>query len=263
MAEHYTVIAPDNRGMGDSTLPRDADYTSVAMASDLAGLLSFLNISKTLVFSYDKGVGAAVALAATRPSLVRALGVAEYALPAFGYENFWTPQYDWDAYGNWELAFWSVPEAAERFMQGRVREVLGWFFYHTSYSGASAIPQAAVDAVFESIDKPGFLRSMLGPFAATTMGADAAFFNATLRANPLPMPFLGLGGEAGNAPLLNELWPPIGTDVTVDIVPKAGHFPADENPNWVAQRLLKFFASYESEVPAVDLSWLTDRVTLV
>ena len=248
--------------MGDSTLPPEEDYTSVAMASDLEGLLSFLNISKTLVFSYDKGVGAAVALAVQKPSLVSALSVAEYALPAFGYEAVWTPQYNWDVYGNWELAFWSVPDAAERFITGRVAEMVQWFFYHTSYSGASSIPQDAVDAVVASIDKPGFLRGMLGAFAAKTMGADAAFFNSTLRASPLSVPFLGLGGEAGTGPLLNKFWGPVGTNVTVDVVPKAGHFPADENPTWLAKRLVKFFSPYVNDVPEVDLSWLTDRVTL-
>ncbi|KAL6793297.1 putative hydrolase [Trichoderma sp. SZMC 28013] len=263
MAEHYTVIAPDNRGMGDSSLAPNTDYTAASMASDLEGLLSFLNINKTFVFSYDKGVGAAVALAAKKPSLVQALAVSEYALPGFGYESLWTPQYNWDAYGNWELAWWSVPEAAERFIQGRVREVIGWFFYHTSYSGASSIPLSAVDEVVDSINKPGFLRSMLGPFAASTMGADAAFFNSTIRQHPLPMPFLGLGGEAGTAAILHELWPPVGTNVEVDIVPKAGHFPADENPNWVAQRINKFYNPYKQGISAVDLSWLTNKVTLV
>lgn len=203
-----------------------------------------------------------MALAAQNPSLIRALGVSEYALPAFGYESVWAPNYKWDTYGNWELAAWSVPEAAERFMQSRVSEMLGWFFYHTSYSGASSIPLEVQDAVARSIDKPGFLRSMLGPFAASTMGVDAAFFNSTLRASPLPMPLLGLGGEAGTGAVLNELRPPIGKNVTVDIIPKAGHFPADENPIWLAERLQAFFGPYASEVPVVDLSWLRNRVTL-
>ncbi|KAL6699245.1 hypothetical protein J3F84DRAFT_346112 [Trichoderma pleuroticola] len=120
-----------------------------------------------------------------------------------------------------------------------------------------------MDEVVDSINKLGFLRSMLGPFAASTMGANAAFFNSTIRQHPLPMPFLGLGGEAGIAAILHELWPPVGTNVEVDIVPKAGHFPADENPNWVAQSINKFYAPYKNGVSANDLSWLTNKVTLV
>lgn len=54
MAEHYTVIAPDNRGMGDSSIPPNADYSSVGMASDIKGLLTFLNITNAFVFSYDR-----------------------------------------------------------------------------------------------------------------------------------------------------------------------------------------------------------------
>jgi pimeloyl-ACP methyl ester carboxylesterase len=248
--------------MGDSSIPPNADYTSESQAEDLDGLLSFLNISQAFVFSYDKGVGPAIALAAKKPSLVKAIGVSEYALPGYGYEGIWTPQYDWDTYGNWELAAWSVPEAAERFMQGRVREMLGWFFYHTSYSGAQSIPVDVVTEVVDSIDEPGFLRSMLGPFAASTMGRDAAYFNSTIRKNPLPMPFLGLGGEAGSAKYLKSFWSDVGSNVTLDVVLKSGHFPADENPEWLATRLQKFFGPYRSQVETVDLSWLANRATL-
>lgn len=43
LASHFTVIAPDNRGAGDSSIPADNDYSSEAMASDLKGLLDFLH----------------------------------------------------------------------------------------------------------------------------------------------------------------------------------------------------------------------------
>ncbi|KAL7952189.1 putative hydrolase [Trichoderma compactum] len=223
MAEIYTAIAPDNRGIGDSSLAPDVDHTAAFMALDLEGLFSFFNINKTFVFLYDKGVGAAVALAAKKPSLVQALVVSEYALPGFGDESLWTSY---------------VPEAAERFIQGRVREVIRWFFYNTLYSGASLTPLSAVDEVVDSINKPGFLRSMLGPFAASTMGSNAAFFNLTIC----------------TAAILHEVWPPVGTNVEVDIVHKAGQFPADENLHWVAQRISKFYNPYKQGISAVDLS---------
>jgi pimeloyl-ACP methyl ester carboxylesterase len=148
-------------------------------------------------------------------------------------------------------------------MVGRERETVLSFLFHASYSGLAKIPPDAVDAVVNSITKPGFLRSMFGAFAANVMGADAAFFNSTLRQNPLPMPFLALAGEASLASLLTPVWGPVGKNVTLDVVPQAGHFVADENPEWVAQRLTDFFAPYAGEVPAVDLSVLKNRVTLI
>ena len=37
---------------------------------------------------------------------------------------------------------------------------------------------------------------------------------------------------------------------------------ADENPVWVANRVLKFLANDDSPIPSIDLSYLKDKVTL-
>lgn len=99
LAQNYTVIAPDNRGAGDSSLPPDGNYTAAASADDLKGVLDFLNITEAYVFAHDKGAGIAAALAAKYGSVVKRLGVSEYALPGgFGYEAAATPGYFWDVY---------------------------------------------------------------------------------------------------------------------------------------------------------------------
>ena len=37
---------------------------------------------------------------------------------------------------------------------------------------------------------------------------------------------------------------------------------ADENPVWVANRLLRYFGGDRQGIPIVDLSYLMDKVTL-
>ena len=37
---------------------------------------------------------------------------------------------------------------------------------------------------------------------------------------------------------------------------------ADENPTWVANRLLAFFGADPQPLPSIDLSYLIDKVTL-
>jgi pimeloyl-ACP methyl ester carboxylesterase len=91
LAQNYTVIAPDNRGAGDSSIPPNGIYNAASSAEDLKGVLDFLNVTETYVFSHDKGVGMATALAIKYPSLVKKLGLSEYALPGFGYEGAATP----------------------------------------------------------------------------------------------------------------------------------------------------------------------------
>lgn len=265
LAKHFTVIAPDNRGTGDSSIPDDNNYSSEAMAGDLKGLLDFLKINRTLVFSHDKGVGAAVALAIQHPDLVASIGVAEYVLPGFGYETFSNPAPNWSLYSNWQLAFFSVTDAAEFFIRGREKEMLSWYFWHASYSGNEAIPEATLQRYASSISKPGFLRSMLGPFSTATVKADNEFFTSKLKSSPLKMSMLALGSEASLAPkqAVSELFQPIASNLTVDVTPKAGHWLADENPGWVAARIERFFETVAATLDKLDLSWLENKVTLV
>lgn len=133
---------------------------------------------------------------------------------------------NWDVDANWQLAFFNLPDVAEHFTSGKEREMLAWYFFHTSYSGMEAISQDVLNRYATSISKPGFLRACFGYFAATTVAADASFFNATLRSNPLAIPVLAIGGESNIAPVsvIEELWGPVGTSVTCDVVPKAGHW---------------------------------------
>ncbi|RFU80695.1 hydrolase [Trichoderma arundinaceum] len=265
LTSRFTVIAPDNRGAGDSSIPRNNDYSSEAMASDLKGLLDFLHIDQTLVFSHDKGVGAATALAAQYPNSVLSLAVSEYILPGFGYEEVSCPSSSWDLYSNWQLAFFSVTDAAEFFIRGREKEMLAWYFFHSSYSGNEAIPDHVLQRYSTSISKPGFLRSMLGPFSSASTAADRKFFTNMFKNSTLQMPLLVLGGEASLAPesTLKQFWGDIKHDATFDIVPKAGHWIADENPKWVAERLMKYFNSTTDTMRPANLTWLKDKITLV
>ncbi|KPM37959.1 hypothetical protein AK830_g8597 [Neonectria ditissima] len=264
LAQNYTVIAPDNRGAGDSSIPPDGNYSATASASDLKGVLDFLNITSTYVFAHDKGVGMATALAIQHPDLVKRLALAEYGLPGYGYEQIATPNPSWDLYQNWQLAFFQVPDLAEFLMSGKERQFLQWYFYHASYSGPASFSEDTVNRYATSISKPGFLRSMLGPFSTATVYDDAKFFKASLNNSRLEVPVLAMGGEAslGIKSAVHQTFDPISSDVQVDIVPKAGHWIADENPKWTARRVSKFFAEDKSELPSIDLSYLEDLVTL-
>ncbi|KAH7311282.1 Alpha/Beta hydrolase protein [Stachybotrys elegans] len=264
LAQNYTVIAPDNRGAGDSSIPPDGNYTAAASAGDLKGVLDFLNISSAYVLAHDKGVGFATALAALYPSTVQRLILAEYPLPGFGYELSANPAPYWDLYQNWQLAFFQVTDLAEFLMRGKEREFLLWYFYHGSYSGPEAFSDDTVTRYTDSISKPGFLRAMLGPFSAATVAADNHLFNTTVAQKPLEMPVLGMGGEAslGLEDSLRSTFEPFTEDLELDIIPKAGHWIADENPVWVANRALRFFGQDETQLPVADLSWLEDKRTL-
>lgn len=69
LAEHFQVIAFDNRGAGQSDKP-DGPYTVPMMAADTAGLMDALNIREAAVMGHSLGGFIAQELAVTRPELV-------------------------------------------------------------------------------------------------------------------------------------------------------------------------------------------------
>ena len=271
------MIAVDIRGMGQSTIPASGDYTSSTAAEDLKGVLDFLSINQTYIVAHDKGNGQTAALNAKYRSLIKRAVYSEYALPGFGYEDAVSREFGVTGlYQNWQLAFFSVPDAAQYFIQGREKEMLAWYFWHSSYSGNSAISQDYLDRYTREISKPGFLRAGLQYFATTKQ--DAEFFNSTLRGNPWHNPSLFLGGESdiASVSVLQMLWGPVASNASYDIVPKAGHWlgmfgPSfqgclliklgDENPTWTANRIASFL-SEDDGIPSVDLSYLKNKVTL-
>jgi pimeloyl-ACP methyl ester carboxylesterase len=224
LAENYTVIALDNRGAGDSSIPPDGNYSVMASAGDVKAVLDFLNITSAFVVGHDFGSGISTALSVSYPSLVKRLVVSEYAPPGYGYEVARTPGSYWDLYANWQLAFFSITDAAEFFISGREKQMLEWFFYHGSYSGPTSFTEDVINRYASSISKPGFLRAMLGPYDIKGNAAANSFFAGTIGQNPLQTPTLAMGGEASLGPFARALWGNITANLETDVIPKAGHW---------------------------------------
>jgi pimeloyl-ACP methyl ester carboxylesterase len=225
LAQNYTLIAVDNRGCGSSSIPRNDDYSAETVSNDLVGVLNFLKINQTYVFGHDKGVGVSTALAFKNRSLVKRLGIAEYALPGTGtYEAASNPSPTWDTYSNWQLAFFSVPDVAQYFIQGKEKEMLAWYFFHASYTGNSAISAQHLERYTTEISKPGFLRSGFGYFAET--GVDGKFFNDSINSNKLTQPVLALGGETSFSPesAVYAGMGVVGVNSSSELIPKSGHW---------------------------------------
>ena len=223
LAEKYTIIAPDNRGMGESSLASSGNYTAAAGGEDHLALLNFLNISKAYVFAHDKGVGLAASLALERPDRVAKLVLAEYPLSGYGYPTSVTST---NPYMNWQLAFFAVPDAAQYFIQGREKEMLAWYFWHGSYSGNSVVSNDALETYTRAISKLGFLRAGLSYFGAAF--EDEKYFTAQVNKSKLQMPLLAMGGEASFSPESNlrSAFAGVADDLNTFVIPKAGHWIA-------------------------------------
>src|SRR4249919_3823876 len=83
LAEHFEVIAVDQRGIGLSDKPRDG-YDIGTLASDLVALMDALDHEEFAVYGTDTGMPIAHALAADYPERVERLVVSEAFLPGIG-----------------------------------------------------------------------------------------------------------------------------------------------------------------------------------
>ena len=152
LAKHFTVIAPDQRGVGMSTIT-PTGYDKTTLARDLAGVLDALGVGECYLAGYDLGAGTAAAFAREYPQRVKRVAFLEFGLAGFGYEQFMNPSPDWTLNSNWHLALFTVPDAAVWMLTGRERELLAWFFHHFAYSGNASVSAAHFDAYVREVSQ--------------------------------------------------------------------------------------------------------------
>ena len=239
LSDRFTVIAPDHRGMGASSIP-EVVCTKTDLARDLAAVLDALGHGRAFVAGYDLGAGAAVAFARDFPQRVRKLAVLEFVLAGFGLEQAMVPRVGWNADSNWHFSVFAAPDVAVWLFQGREREMLDWFFGHESHRGIAAVHEADIALYARALSRPGALRAGAYHYAAIFRDAED---NAPIKHAPLAMPVLAMGGASHAGPMLEKLWGPVASSLTTSVIPRAGHWLADENPIDTAAELARFFNS--------------------
>jgi pimeloyl-ACP methyl ester carboxylesterase len=226
LAEDYTVIAPDLRGMGDSDKPVTG-YDKDTVARDVRQLVHHLGFEQISLVGHDWGMPTAYAYAAQYRDEVDALAVMEAGLPGI---------HDDEMKHTWHISFHSIQDLPERLVAGRERFYLKWF-YRWGAHDPSAIGQDALDEYVRCYSAPGGLRGGFEYYRAYDTDAE---HNQEHAEDPLEMPVLALGGEAGFRSIPITVMEAVATDVEGEIVERAGHWIPEERPDYVVDRLTTF-----------------------
>src|SRR5882724_352023 len=133
LSKHFTVIAPDLRGVGESDKPQSG-YDKKNMAIDLHELVKKLGYKKIDIGGHDVGMMVAYAYAAQFPNEVNKLALLD-ALIA-GIEPVWS-QVKAQA---WWFGFFSQPHSGE-VAEGRMNLILQDFFPMVSFVKNSFTPR--------------------------------------------------------------------------------------------------------------------------
>lgn len=236
LADDYELIAPDLRGLGDSSRPLEG-YDSATVAADLWELLhEHLGLRDWHLVGHDWGGPAAFALAAAHPEAIRTLTVLDVTLPGLGPDISQGGK-------RWHHAFHRTPDLPEALIQGRERIYLSWFLDAFCYR-RGVITEADLDEYVRCYSQPGALRAGFAYYRNIPRNAAA---NRTLLESGfrLRMPVLALGGERadyhGRGEEPAESLRVIADDVTGGSIADSGHFIPEEQPVELARRLRAFF----------------------
>jgi pimeloyl-ACP methyl ester carboxylesterase len=231
IANNYTVIAPDMRGLGDSEKPQTG-YDSKTLADDIYQLIKKLGYSKIYIVAHDWGGPVAYSYAAAHPEGVNKMIILDTLLPGFGYEEAG----DFAPNGIWHFSFHAVKDLPEKLIDGKEDVYLNWF-YDLTYNQSAITPEAREEYI-KQYSKPGALRSGFEYYRAVFEDAEQ---NREYAKEKLMTPILALGGEAAIGNFTTTTFQKVANNVTGITLPNTGHFVPEERPNFLIKQILDFF----------------------
>jgi pimeloyl-ACP methyl ester carboxylesterase len=237
VAGGFRVVAPDYRGAGHSSRP-PAGYDKWTLAGDVHALLrKVLHVEGPFV-AVGHDVGAMIALAAAFRFRDEVSRLVLIDAPLQGTETMEGMRGD---PRGWHVGFHGARDIAELLVQGRERAYLRYMLDVRVFD-PSAIAAEDFEHYVAAYEAPGAMRAAFELYRAFEQ--DAADVKRALAAGgKLGMPALSIGGAAGGLgaamqPMLAEL----AEDGAHLAAPNAAHWVPEENPQFVADAILRLAA---------------------
>jgi pimeloyl-ACP methyl ester carboxylesterase len=243
LAEHHKVFAPDLRGFGWTDIAWKG-FDKENMAEDVIRLLDALELDRVRVVGHDWGGWIGCLMALRHPGRVRQLVVMGATPP-------WprpTPRNVIAARGLWYMVGLAAPFVAQRLLQR-----------HPGFLRGQIRKRAVRRGGFSKEDLRIYVRDLRSP----TRARAAALLHRTFllrelvpvvagryRKLRLEAPTLVLHGQGDRVvpARLSAKQDRHADDLRVEVVPDAGHFLPEEQPDLVAEKVIEFFQ--ESARPA-------------
>ncbi|MBC6110910.1 alpha/beta fold hydrolase [Pedobacter fastidiosus] len=229
LSKHFTVIAPDMRGVGESGKTKGG-YDKKNMAVDMHELMKKLGYKNINLAGHDIGLMVAYAYAAQFPTEVKKMALMDALLP--GIEPVWS-QVKAQA---WWFGFFAQPHAGE-LVSGKVGLFLTDFWPVVGFQKNA----------FTVAERNEFIRAYSVPGATTGAFHWFGYFDQDAKDNmifakrKLPMPVLAMGSDHFAAPFLATHTKLVADNVVESVIKDSGHWVVQENTAQVQKDLLNFF----------------------
>jgi len=244
LAEHFTVVATDLSGYGDSLRPVPTSdhvpHSKRALALDQVQAMASLGHERFAVAGHDRGGRVAYRMALDHAERVTALAVLDIVPTA----EVWARADDKLALGYWHWGFLAQPSPLpERLIAG---DPDAYFDHHLLMIGLGTDPEAYPDEVMAAY------RRQLDDATAVNAICEDYRAGATIdrqldeadRGREIACPVLCLWGERGALPVFYgdvlDVWRPWSPGVTGRGL-DASHFLVEDRPQEVAAELAAFF----------------------
>jgi len=230
----YTIIAPDMRGLGESSRPATG-YDKKTIASDIHDLVKSLGLEKISLVGHDIGLMVAYAYAAQYPNDVEKLALLEAPVPGVG--DIWEKIYTTPAL--WHFHFVNSPIALE-LVKGRERIFLE-HFWQTLSPHPETFSEADRRLYAGSYAQDGAMWAAFEMFKA--FNNQDATDNRNFASQKLAMPVLTIEGDKAMGGALEIQAKIIANNVTSIILTDTGHWLMEQRPAETKAALGKFLGA--------------------
>ena len=251
LAGHFTIVAPDLRGYGDSSKPDGgpdhAAYSFRAMGEDNFSVMRQLGFERFAVAGHDRGARVAFRMALDRPDSVSRLAALDI-IPTYNLLSGITLGWGLESY-HWFFMAQKAP-----FPEKLICADLDYYInYKLNKKGVGlSIFAPEAFAEYARCTTPEQIHAVCEDYRATVTldyGFDKADFQAGRK---IACPVFVLWGENSHVgrhlkPI--ESWSPWADDLRGQAIP-TGHYPAEQRPDLVGPALLDFFSGNEPGIAA-------------
>ncbi len=240
LADRFHVIAIDLPGQGHSERPRHG-YDTHTVAAHVHAAVKALGVPAYSLVAHDIGAWVAFSLALGFESHLRSVALLDAGIPGITLPES-IPTDPERAWKTWHFAFHVVPDLPEALLAGRERAYVDWFLKAKTLSPAT-FDDAEIGHYAAAIAADGGLRASLAYYRDAPESARKN--REALQRQHLTVPVLGVSSSHGSIPDMAASLSPWADNTTRLVVPDAGHFIPEEQPEAVAAALADFLTKDE------------------
>jgi pimeloyl-ACP methyl ester carboxylesterase len=234
LAEQYTVIVIESRGVGRSDKPRDG-YDSTTLAADIVAAMAMIGHKKFAMIGHDVGMWTAYAMACDFADSVTRLVVVDATIPGISP----SPPLIANQKTNdflWHINFNRALEVNELLVQGR-EEIYFSYQFAAKVANPTSISSAALKHYIDTLKDADALHASFEYFRNMDLIIEQSQLR---RKRKLSIPVLAVGGACGVGARVEVDMHNVADDVIGVVIPDCGHFVQEEAPKELLAALEPF-----------------------